>query len=533
MSKEELDRPEQNPSSVGGEPDPRICSLHVSHRTAIPMAGSVAGDAASAIGLDTVRADRLRVLTVEVVEAIVADGFGDGPEIDIDVALLRSPGAVSVGVTDRGAPSDFANGDYPARVAALVGLGYADGMDTASLGLQGNRTTIRVSLDYEMVAEDSDFQSAARSEGAGDADEFSAEDIEVRAMTPDDVLGVARLFFRCYGYSAYYLSTIYEPAKLAELVAAGRHLATIGVAPSGRVVAHVASEIRSPEAVTGFAGQAVVDPDFRGRGLTMKLGAVHLGRLVELGMVGQYSQAVTNHSRSQKAALSIGGHEVGLLLGAQRASLHMAGFEVGDDESSETVRRAVMLMFLGMPDLPERTVNVPPIHAEIVKRIYESCGLDRVVVSEFARDLSSLPEKTRFRNELKPESAVAAITVMEYGRDFLDSLQDRLDLLRLNRFDTVLVYLPLAPEAAASLGSGLHALGLSFSGIYPEYDNGDVMVLQMLNNQRIEPEAIVTASPFGQELCDYVVNDYRTSMAKIDRRDRSQAQMQRIYEALP
>lgn len=512
---------------------PTMCSLHLTRRSAVPLAGSLAGDAAVLLGLEATPAMRLRTLVVEVVEAIVADGFGAGDDIDLDVSVRRSPGGVTVSVTDRGAPSDFANGNYPSRIAELVRLGYADSMDTTSLGREGNRTVIGASLGYTMVAQDSEFQSAARSEGAEDAGTVAIADIEVRAMTAADVLGVARLFFRCYGYSAYYLSTVYEPAKLAELVEAGTHFATVAVTPSGRVVAHVASEIRTPDAVTGDIGQAVVDPDFRGRGLTLKLGGLHLQRLVERGMVGQFSQAVTNHNRSQKAGLAVGGHEVGLLLAGQRPSLHMTGFESDAGAEGDDSRRAVMLMFLGMPDLPHRTVYVPPAHAGIVQRIYHACGLDRTVVSEFSRDLHSLGEKSRFRSELKPESAVAFITVEEYGRDFLTALQERLDVLRLNRFDIVLVYLPLAPEGASSLGSGLRALGLSFSGVYPEYEDGDVMVLQMLNNQRVRPEAIATASDFGRELTDYVVADFRSSVADRERRQRSRAQMDRIYEALP
>lgn len=519
--------------TAAGHRQPAICALQLQRRSAIPLAGSLAADAAALHGLEPIPATRLRTLVVEVVEAVVADGFGESDDIDIDLAVRRSPGGISVAVTDRGAPSDFANGNYPSRITELVRLGYADGMDTTSLGREGNRTVIKASLGYTMVAQDSEFQSAAVREGAEDAATVATEDIAVRAMTTADVLGVARLFFRCYGYSAYYLSTVYEPAKLAELVEAGVHFATIAVTPSGRVVAHVASEIRSADAVTGDIGQAVVDPDFRSRGLALKLGGLHLQRLVERGMMGQFSQAVTNHNRSQKAGLAVGGHEVGLLLAGQRPSLHMAGFDSDGDSDSDGVRRAVMLMFLGMPNLPHRTVHVPPAHAEIVKRIYRTCGLDRTVVSEFSRDLHSLPEKSRFRNELKPDSALAYITVEEYGRDFLSALQERLDRLRLNRFDVVLVYLPLEPEGASSLGSGLRALGLSFSGVYPEFENGDVMVLQMLNNQRVRPDAIATASDFGQELTDYVVADYRSSVADRERRQRSRAQMDRIYEALP
>jgi hypothetical protein len=190
-------------------------------------------------------------------------------------------------------------------------------------------------------------------------------------------------------------------------------------------------------------------------------------------------------------------------------------------------------MFLGMPQLEHRTVHVPPVHAEMVRRIYSNSSLDRTVVSDFDRDLNSLPERTRFSVALKPESALASITVQDYGRDFLTALQDQLERLRLSRYDIVLVYLPLAPQGAASLGSGLNHIGLTFGGVYPEFQDGDVMVLQLLNNQRIDPAAIVTASPFGEELRDYVVADYERAVSHRERRQRGRATMDRIYEAFP
>jgi hypothetical protein len=508
----------------------QVCSLHLSRPDTIPLAASMAAEAAGILGLAATPATQLRGLVLEVVTAIVADGFGDATDIDVDVAVQRRPGGLSVVVSDRGAPSDFTNGDYPAQIAELVRLGYADSLHTTGLGLEGNRTVIDKDLSFRTVAEDADFQEGADLEAEGSPVDVSSEDIAVRAMTPGDVLGVARLFYRCYGYSAYYLTTIFEPAKLAELVEAGHHFATVAVTPAGRIVAHIASEISSPDAVTGNAGEAAVDPDFRSMGLSLKVGALHLQRLVERGMVGQFTQAVTNHNRSQKAGLAIGAHEVGLLLAGQRPSLHMAGFDTNGDPE---VRRAVMLMFLGMPQLKHRTVHVPPVHAEMVRRIYSNSSLDRTVVSDFDRDLDSLPERTRFSVALKPESALASITVQDYGRDFLTALQDQLERLRLSRYDIVLVYLPLAPQGAASLGSGLNHIGLTFCGVYPEYQDGDVMVLQLLNNQRIDPAAIVTASPFGEELRDYVVADYERAVSHRERRQRGRATMDRIYEAFP
>jgi hypothetical protein len=481
-------------------------------------------DAVQVLGLDRLSGSRLGALAQEVVGCIIDDAFDPEAELDVDVVIEREPGGLCVAIEDRGAPSSFARGEYPPTVADLVRLGFADDLVVRTEGRNGNRTEIRRNLRYSSLAEDPAFAAEAEAEPASDP---LTEEITIRPMVEDDVLGVARLFFRCYGYTAYQASIVYEPERLAEYVRAGRHVATVAVTASGRVVGHLASEVEEPGATTGRIGLLAVDPAYRSRKISGQLGLPHVVRLLELGFVGQYSEAVTVHDRSQRAALAAGGHECGVMLAAQQPSMDFQGLG-GEGE----VRRAVMVVFGSFGDIPERDVYVPQAYADVATRIYQEAGLHRAIRTARPRGDRALADQTVFTLQLKHEASVAYLGVAEYGRDFDEQLLSQIEQLRLNHFDVIQLFLPLTDPSTAHLGAGLHEMGLSFTGIYPEYGDGDVLVLQSLNNVVVEPSQIVVASDFGRWLLDFVLADRQTATDRQVTRVRSRTRMARVLEAL-
>ena len=504
------------------------CYLHLADRGAAPLVAQFTADAVQMLGLDPLSGSRIGALAQEVVGCIIDDAFDPDADLDVDVVIEREPGGLCVAIEDRGAPSSFARGEYPPTVADLVRLGFADDLVVRTEGRQGNRTEIRRNLRYASLADTPAFAEEAEAEAQA-APDPATEEITIRAMTDDDVLGVARLFFRCYGYTAYQASIVYEPERLAEFVRAGRHVATVAVTSSGRVVGHLASEVEVPGATTGRIGLLAVDPAYRSRKLSAQLGLPHVVRLLELGFVGQYTEAVTVHDRSQRAALAAGGHECGVMLAAQQPSMDFQGLGGEGDH-----RRAVMVVFGSFADIPERDCYVPQGYADVAGRIYAEAGLRRTIRTASPRDEHTLPEKTSFTLQLKHEASVAYVGVAEYGRDFDEQLLAQLEQLRLNHFAVVQLFLPLGDPATAHLGAGLHEMGLSFTGIYPEYGGGagDVLVLQALNNVAVDPEQIVVASDFGRWLLDFVLADRQAATDRQVTRMRSRTRMARVLEAL-
>ena len=528
------DRPAPDPGSGHYAPhveltrDPApLCALHVGQREGLAVVGGLVSEAADALGLPASERANLRALAQQVLDVIVADSFADGASIDLDVQIERRPGGMAVVMADRGAPSSLALGTYPPQIADLIRLGFADDLSVHNEGRQGNRTEILKSLRYPVVAEDEAFGAAATAEASLELGPDGTPALDVRPLAEGDGFELARLFYRTYGYSAYYAPVVYEPERLAEYVRAGRHIGTVAVTPSGRIVGHVATKVERPGDITGSVGLLAIEPAYRSFGITARIGLAHVVRLIEMGFVGQFTEAVTVHDRSQKAALKSGGHEVGLMLAGQQSSLEFEGFDV---EAGR--RHAVMLMYGNLTDTPERTVFVPPAYSDIASTIYSTGSLARILERRPPRPPEDGPERTRFAVQLKQEGNAALLRVEEYGRDFDAALQSQLAQFRLNRYDLILLMLPLGDPLTAFYGNGLQSLGLSFAGIYPEYSDGDVLVLQSLNNVEVDAEDILTASDHGAHLKEFVLEDLRRAADFSARQQRSQARMARVYDAL-
>ena len=506
-----------------------LCRLQIQSRQAVSLAPGLVEDGADMLGLPAPDRVRLRALAVEVLEAVLDNAFEpDQEDVDLTLEINREPGVMKLVLKDRGAPLDFGS-DYPPRVADLVRLGFADGLVFSNEGRAGNRTEITKGLQYDTINDDAQFiaETEADPAVAPTIGEDGQVVVDIRAMTPQDVVGVARLFYRCYGYTVNYAPVVYEPQRLAERVQSGQHIATVAVSPQGRIVGHLASEVHRPGANTSKIGLLAVDPVYRKHQLSLRIGFAHITRLVELGFVGQYTEAVTVHAGSQKGALRGGGHETGMMLAAQSNELDFRGFD-----SDDRARKSLMLFYGSLGTTPHREVHVPATYREVVERIYREGNLPRTVHAEFARRVETSAGPSRFRLDLRHETGAALIFVESYGEDFLAGLDQHLRQLRLNRFELIVTTLPMSDPGTSHFGSGLREIGLSFAGIYPEYDNGDVLLLQSLNNVEVHPEEINVASELGEFLRDFVVDDARRAGDHTAQRQRSQADLARIYEAL-
>jgi serine/threonine-protein kinase RsbW len=73
------------------------------------------------------------------------------------------------------------------------------------------------------------------------------------------------------------------------------------------------------------------------------------------------------------------------------------------------------------------------------------------------------------------------------------------------RLDCIYLDLPRGDPGVAEFCGPLDTLGFFFSGILPEYYEGDILPLQCLNNMAIDAQQIQLASDFGKQLLAYVL----------------------------
>ena len=162
--------------------------------------------------------------------------------------------------------------------------------------------------------------------------------IEVRFLEPEGAAGFTRLVRRCYGDS-YDAAWVYDPDQVADRLRRGTLWSTIGVADDGELVAHVGLARQRPDDDVAESGQAVVDPEYRGRHLFTLLKRRAAARAAERGLFGLFSEATAAHPYSQRANVALGAVETGLLLGYIPATVEYEAIDasrIGSRSSSTT-----------------------------------------------------------------------------------------------------------------------------------------------------------------------------------------------------
>ena len=423
---------------------------------------------------------------------VIEHAFGPDEEGSLDVYVLRGPGRVVVAVQDQGLPFDYSRLQSGEVGTVLETLHQSfDEVRFVNLGRGGNRVELRKYLPQADVREHlSEDEHHRTVEPAAVSEDVP---LEIRMMRPEESFELSRCVYRSYGYS-YDWDSIYYPDRIRELQEKGLMRSCVAVTPEGEFVGHLAVTVEHPDSPVGEAGQAVVDPRFRGHHLFPKMKTFMAERSGDGGMFGLYSEATAVHPYSQKGNLQLGARETGFLLGYIPASVSYK--QIGEEREGQ--RGTVALFYMRVQAEPEREIFPPGPYLEEVMRVVGHNGLRRVT-SEVS---GPTPQHSRISVEVRQDHNIAFVRVEEPGADLTALVHRHLRDLSLHRVDCVYVDLPLSHPATQTAAAGLEDLGIFFGGIIPEAHagGGDVLRLQYLNNVEVQAGDVSTASDFGEEL---------------------------------
>ncbi|CAN5859238.1 hypothetical protein BH18ACT11_BH18ACT11_09730 [soil metagenome] len=423
---------------------------------------------------------------------VIEHAFAPEEDGSFDVHVLREPGRVVLAVEDRGLPFDYSRLQAGEDGTVLETLHRAfDEVRFVNLGRRGNRVELLKHLPHADVRENLPEEEHRKTlEAAAVAEDVP---LEIRMMLPEESFELSRCVYRSYGYS-YDWDYIYYPDRIRELQEKGLMRSCVAVTPEGEFVGHLAVTVEHPDSPVGEAGQAVVDPRFRGHHLFPKMKTFMAERSGDLGMYGLYSEATAVHPYSQKGNLQLGARETGFLLGYIPASVSYK--QIGAEREGR--RGSVALFYMRVTGEPEREIFPPLPYLTEVRLVVEHNGLRRVI--------GEAPEPTlrpsRMSVEVRQDHNLAFIRVEKPGADLTELVHRHLRDLSLHRVDCVYVDLPLSDPATPGAAAGLENLGVFFGGLIPEAHagGGDVLRLQFLNNVEVQPGDVSTASDFGEEL---------------------------------
>jgi serine/threonine-protein kinase RsbW len=329
----------------------------------------------------------------------------------------------------------------------------------------------------------------------------SSTEARFRFLEPDEGAVLSEAIEAAYGDS-YDVRWVYDPAEVSARLAAGTYVACVAESEGGELLCHEGMSLGGAGDAVGHSGQAVTMPAARGQHLFTRTKRFLMDWAAEQGMAGMYSEATAAHPYSQRANIELGAHETGFLLGWIPAS-------VSNDAAGQgrRGRQSAALFYTKLNDGHERPVFVPERHREIVGQTIDLCEL-RGTLAEPAAN-AELAERSELHVAVDHDHNLALITVHVPGADLEAAVAaERHHLFHRARLDAVYLDLPLNLPATALVADHLEALGVSYSGVFPNSRcDGDVLRMQSLHRVRIKADDVSVASDHGRELLEYVLAD--------------------------
>jgi hypothetical protein len=466
---------------------------------------------AARVGLGASDVAELECAVEAVCLNVIENGFEAGQPANFDVVVLRRPGQIVVAVEDRGLPFDWNRLEAGSALSAPWISAGTDTVRFVNLGAQGNRVEIVKHLPFDHIEA---YIAAGGAPPVSKSPEASTAPVTLRAMTPEDAIGVARCTYAVYGYSVPD-DYLYVPDRIREMLDGGLLEVCVGATADGEIVSCLTREVARPGAPVGYLGEGMVDPRFRGHRLLEQMLAFVQRRTTDQDMLGLYAEAVTVHPFSQKSNLALGFTETGIQLADEAPTVVFKQIDLKQidlkqiDGAAASKRTATVLHFLKTRAAPERSVYLPAQHRAMIQRIYERGHFERRF--ETAPASTSLPSAAQLSVEIFPKWSEAALRVIAYGADLAELVRFRLRELRLRHIDWISLDMPLADPGAQQLCGQIEALGFFFAGVIPDLVGDDVLRLQYLNEVEADLDSVHLASDFGEELFAYVVQAMKES----------------------
>lgn len=316
-------------------------------------------------------------------------------------------------------------------------------------------------------------------------------------MEAEEAIEVSKLAYFSYGYT-YPYENIYYPDKVKRLNASGHLTSMVARLNDGEIIGHSGLEMDKVPPVNAELGIAFSNPAYRGLGILNKLWDALITHANKSEALGVYAMAVTTHPYSQKAGHRFGLKDCLLYL----SKVPVLKFKNIKDEPPG--RESILVAYKYLASTEKIRVYPPENHAIMISKILDELGQDFDIGERLADQNNVKGISSELKIETNAEFITANIRFDKYGEDAVQSLEKVLRKLCIERYETIYLYLPLTDMNTAIYSPDFEKLNFFFSGLMPKDHDNVYLVLQYLNNQRIDYHSMDIDSAFGKELTDYI-----------------------------
>jgi serine/threonine-protein kinase RsbW len=475
----------------------------------LPIIEKAVSAMAHSIGFGKMDIAKIELGLEEAIVNILNTAFLPGEETTYEIILQPQTTGLKIVLKEKGIPFDPKqvdeyNPDDVKDTLSEKGLGiflmqqFVDEVSFVNLGKEGKETHLfkhfnNRSVEKLMSAEEIDKARDAKKEEPLPRNSI---DFKVREILEQEAIEIAKCAYSSYAYT-YINEDIYFPDRIWKQNQTGELISVISVTNDGQIMGHNALEIEERDPMFPQLGMAFVMPRYQGQGCMKKMIEKLIEKGIEEGFAGIYARVITAHPYSQKGLIKYGMKENALLLSSG------PGREYKGIVEGETQRESVVLLSLFLKGIKHPTLYIPQQHKAIVEKIYNN--LEQKV------NLKDAPAKKTRAKQLsvctittEPVNQVAHIVVKEFGSNFRKELEHTLRSLCIDRFETIYLHLKMDDPLILRYFKYIEKMMFFFAGIMPASSGQDELIMQYLNNYKVDYERVTTASEMARELKEYI-----------------------------
>lgn len=325
---------------------------------------------------------------------------------------------------------------------------------------------------------------------------------EVRKAEPGDVMQIPGLFEEVYGNS-YGNRGVYSVDYFMQRMSRGELNSIVAVANDGSVIGHCALVRDNNRARLAYVAMSAVNGAFRNTGCESRMLAAVIEEAQKDVIWGIASQSVTHHVFAQKAGQKFGFKRIGLQVGI------VSDRRMYDEKYPAPGRRqSVAIGYLPLRDGPRTAIYPPGHHRDFIDMLFREAGLSRSFPRPEMKNGGSLSGRSSLRLSMVTDD-IAKIAIDRYGTAILRCVAEVLQDLKAKDYRYISMELPLESPFTAAVCCEFEQLGFFIAGIMPHSSIGDALVLQYINNARVDYDDILTASETLADIKSYVLSHDR------------------------
>lgn len=466
---------------------------------------------AHALGFGKMDIAKIELGLEEAIVNILNTAFLPGEDTNYEIVLQPQTTGIKIILKEKGIPFDPNQVEEykPENIKETLsekGLGiflmqqFVDEVSFINLGKEGKETHLFKHFNNRSVEKMMSSEEIDKAKEAIKEEPLPRNSVEfkVRGILEKEAIEISKCAYSSYGYT-YINEDIYFPDRIWKQNQTGELISVVSVTNEGHIMGHNALEIEERDPMFPQLGMAFVMPRYQGQGCMKKMIEKLLELGIEEGFTGIYARGITAHPYSQKGLVKYGMKETALLLSSG------PGREYKGIIEGKTQRESVVLLSLYLRKIEHPTLYVPDHHKLMIEKIYEN--FDIKVKFGKAPTVKTpdnqLPVTTVTTEHI---NQVAHIVVKEYGVNFKEEIKHTLRSLCIDRFETIYLHLKMDNPQILLHFDKLEKMGFFFAGIMSASDGKDELLLQYLNNYRIDYEKVTTATEMGQSIKDYIMH---------------------------